>query len=174
MGIAYSDFITLVNAGSKVIHKDHGGKVRVAKATIAAGTGDLDADDVIHMVQIPMHASILSIKVFNDDLDSNGTPALTVDCGLYYGGDNGPSISAGTVIDFDCYATDSTCLQAANTTGTELAFEARNITAVGNEVWEDGGLSSNPGGSAYVSLTIGTVAATQAAGDITVIVTYVV
>ena len=30
-------------------------------------------------------------------------------------------------------------------TGTEVAFEARNVNAIANFVWEDAGLSSDPG-----------------------------
>ena len=60
------------------------GRMRVASGTIAAGTGDIDNDDVLMMVQIPSNAKVLSIKLFNDDLDSNGSPTLAANVGLYY------------------------------------------------------------------------------------------
>ena len=142
------------------------GRMRVASGTIAAGTGDIDNDDVLMMVQIPSNAKVLSIKLFNDDLDSNGSPTLAANVGLYY--------ENGTALDEDCYATAITTLQAANTAGVEVAFEARNVNAVSNFAWEDGGLSSDPGGVLRIALTMSNVAATAAAGDVSVIVTYVV
>ena len=48
------------------------------------------------------------------------------------------------------------------------------VNAVSNFAWEDGGLSSDPGGALRVALTMSNVAATAAAGDVSVIVTYVV
>ena len=108
------------------------GRMRVASGTIAAGTGDIDNDDVLMMVQIPSNAKVLSIKVFNDDLDSNGSPTLAANVGLYQ--------ENGTVLDEDCYATTITTLQAAKTAGVEVAFEARNVNAVSNFSWEGGGL----------------------------------
>ena len=142
------------------------GRMRVASGTIAAGTGDIDNDDVLMMVQIPSNAKVLSIKLFNDDLDSNGSPTLAANVGLYK--------VDGTVVDEDCYATAITDLQAANTGGVEVAFEARNINAVSNFAWEDGGLSSDPAEPLRIALTMSNVAATAAAGDVTLIVTYVV
>ena len=61
---------------------------------------------------------------------------MAANVGLYY--------ENGTVIDEDCYASAITTLQAAATGGAEVAFEARNVNAVSNFAWEDGGLSSDP------------------------------
>ena len=41
-------------------------------------------------------------------------------------------------------------------------------------VWEDGGLTSDPGRMLRIALTIETVAATAAAGDITMVVEYII
>ena len=168
MATAKSVEITALDASPRVLLETGSleGRMRVASGTIAAGTGDIDNDDVLMMVQIPSNAKVLSIKLFNDDLDSNGSPTLTTNVGLYY--------DDGNVLDEDCYATAITTLQAANTAGVEVAFEARNINAVSNFAWEDGGLSSDPGGVLRIALTISNVAATAAAGDVSVIVTYVV
>ena len=166
---------TLLEAGS-----GHG-KMRVFQDTIAAGTGDIDNNDVIMFAEIPANAKIVSILVYNDDLDSGGSPSLATNVGLYNGGtkftdSDASSISyaAEAVIDEDCYATAITTLQAANTAGVELAYEARNINAVANFAWEDGGLSSDPGVPLRVAFTFSADAATAAAGDITTVVTYVV
>ena len=175
MATAKSDVITNLDANPIVVadSRDMSGFVKVAKAHFAAGTGDIDDSDVILLARLPMAAKIVSIKLFNDDLDSNGTPTLASNLGLYYGGDNGLGVTKGAVIDEDCYATAIATLQAANTSGVELAYEVRNIANHGQEIWQDGGLTANPGGWADIALTISNVAATAAAGDILLVVEYV-
>ena len=69
------------------------------------------------LAPIPTNASISSIKLFNDDLDSGTT--MTTDVGLY--------TTAIAVVDDDAYASAITDLRGAVTTGTEVAFEARDI-----------------------------------------------
>ena len=166
---------TLLEAGSGQ------GKMRVFMDTIAAGTGDIDDDDIIMLAEVPSNAKIASIMLYNDDLDSGGSPALATDVGLYNGGTkfndtdaSATAYAANGLIDRDAYASAITTLQAANTSGVEVAFEARNVNTVANFVWEDGGLTSDPGVPQRIALTMETVAATAAAGDITLVVTYVV
>ena len=91
---------------------------------------------------------------------------MAANVGLYYA-------SSGVVIDEDCYASAITTLQAANTAGVEVAFEAKNVNAIANHAWEDGGLSEDPGVPLRIALTMSNVAATAAAGDITMVVTYI-
>ena len=67
-----------------------------------------------------------------------------------------------------------TTLQAANTSGVEVRYETLGIETVGNFMWEDAGLTSDPGRMLRIALTIETVAATAAAGDITMVVEYIV
>lgn len=150
------------------------GKVRVANATVEVATSSIDeVNDVVLFVPVPMNARVLDIRVLNDDLDSNGSPALTVDIGLFHGQNTGTA--GGTVIDVDAYASAITQLQAASVTGaTNFAFEARNIDKIGRQVWEDGGLTANPGGTAYIGLNVANAAGTAAAGTVTMIVYYVV
>ena len=166
---------TITEAGS--VH----GKMRVFADTIAAGTGDIDNDDVIMMAEIPSNAKVMSIKLYNDDLDSNGSPTLAANVGLYVGttkftdtDGSSTAYAASAVIDEDCYASAITTLQAANTAGAEVAFEARNVNAIANYAWEDGGLTSDPKVPLRIALTMSNVAATAAAGDISMVVTYVV
>ena len=154
-------------------------KVRVWADTIAAATTDIDDNDIIMMAEIPSNAKIKSILLYNDDLDSGGSPALVTDVGIYNGNIKFTS-SAGTiyaaegVIDRDCYGTVSTVLQAAVTAGTEFRYETLGIETVGNFMWEDGGLPEDPGKMLRIALTIETVAATAASGDITMVVEYIV
>jgi len=65
-------------------------------------------------------------------------------------------------------------LRAAVTAGTEFRFETMNINTIANYVWEDGGLTSDPGVPLRIALTIETVASSAAAGDISMVVQYVV
>ncbi len=183
MATVYSVEVTNLDTTPRILLEAGSGhgKMRVFMDTIAAGTGDIDDNDVIMFAEIPSNAKIASILVYNDDLDSGGTPSLATNVGLYNGKTtftdtdaSSTSYAAEAVLDEDCYASAITTLQAANTSGVEVAFEARNVNAVANFIWEDGGLSSDPGVPLRVAFTMSAAAATAAAGDITTVVTYVV
>jgi sulfate adenylyltransferase subunit 1 (EFTu-like GTPase family) len=139
----------------------HGVK-RVAQGTIALAAGDLSASDTVMLAPIPSNASISSIKIFNDDLDSATT--ITADVGLYK--------QDLSVVDADAYASAITDLRAAVKTGTEVAFEARDINKMGQKVWQDAGLSSDPALTYFVG--IGFPAAGDQAGDLSFIIEYTV
>jgi sulfate adenylyltransferase subunit 1 (EFTu-like GTPase family) len=139
----------------------HGVK-RVAQGTIALAAGDLSATDTVMLAPIPSNASISSIKIFNDDLDSATT--ITADVGLYK--------QDLSVVDADAYASAITDLRAAVKTGTEVAFEARDINKMGQKVWQDAGLSSDPALTYFVG--IGFPAAGDQAGDLSFIIEYTV
>ena len=139
----------------------HGVK-RVATGTIALAAGDLSANDTVMLAPIPSNASITSIKLFNDDLDSGTT--LTTDVGIY--------TTAVAVVDADAYASAITDLRGAVKTGTEVAFEARDINKMGQKVWQDAGLTSDPALTYFVG--IGFPAAGDQAGDLSFVIEYVV
>ena len=139
----------------------HGVK-RVAQGTIALAAGDLSANDTVMLAPIPSNASITSIKLFNDDLDSGTTN--TADVGLYK--------QDLTVVDADAYASAITDLRSAVKTGTEVAFEARDINKMGQKVWQDAGLSSDPALTYFVG--IGFPAAGDTAGDLSFVIEYTV
>ena len=139
----------------------HGVK-RIAQGTIALAAGDLSAGDTVMLAPVPTNASISSIKLFNDDLDSGTTN--TVDVGLYS--------TAIAAVDDDAYAAASQVLRTASTTGNEMAFLARNINKCGQKVWQDAGQSSDPGGYYYVALTFD--AAGDTAGDLSFVIEYTV
>jgi hypothetical protein len=183
MATAYSTELTSFEAVPQVMADSGsaGGKVRVWADTIAAGTGDIDDDDIIMMAEIPSNAKIKSIKLYNDDLDSNGSPTLVTDVGIYNGNvkfndtdGSATAYAAEGVIDRDCYGTVMTTLQAANTAGVEVRYETLGVETVGNYMWEDAGLTSDPGKNLRIALTIETVAATAASGDISMVVEYVI
>ena len=139
----------------------HGVK-RVATGTIALVAGDLSANDTVMLAPIPSNASITSIKLFNDDLDSGTTN--TADVGLY--------TTAVAVVDADAYASAITDLRGAVKTGTEVAFEARDINKMGQKVWQDAGLTSDPALTYFVG--IGFPAAGDTAGDLSFVIEYIV
>jgi len=183
MGTAYSIELTSLEATPQVMVSPASatGKVRVWSDTIAAGTGDIDDDDILMMAEIPSNSKIKSIKLYNDDLDSGGSPALVTDVGIYNGNvkfndtdGSATAYAAEGVIDRNCYGTVMTVLQGAVTAGTEVRYETLGIETVGNFMWEDAGLTSDPGRMLRIALTIETVAATAAAGDITMVVEYIV
>ena len=139
----------------------HGVK-RVATGTIALAAGDLSGDDTVMLAPIPSNASITSIKLFNDDLDSGTTN--TADVGIYN--------TDLSVVDADAYASAITDLRGAVTVGTEVAFEARNINKMGQKVWQDAGLTSDPALTYFVGISF--PAAGDTGGDLSFVIEYVV
>ena len=164
MSNANSDLVTNFVAVPQVLNpaQQLQGVKRIAQGTVALVAGDLGANDTVMLAPIPSNASITSIKLFNDDLDSGTTN--TADVGLY--------TTALAVVDADAYASVITSLRSAVTTGTEVAFEARDINKMGQKVWQDAGLSSDPGLTYFVG--IGFPAAGDTAGDLSFIIEYVV
>ena len=164
MSNANSDLVTNFVAVPQVLNpaQQLQGVKRIAQGTIALVAGDLGANDTVMLAPIPSNASITSIKLFNDDLDSGTTN--TADVGLY--------TTALAVVDADAYASVITSLRSAVTTGTEVAFEARDINKMGQKVWQDAGLSSDPALTYFVG--IGFPAAGNTAGDLSFIIEYVV
>ena len=146
------------------VHQLHG-SMRVACGTIALAAGDLSASDTVMLAPIPTNAAIVSIVLYNDDLDSGTTN--TCDVGLFTSDGN------VTAKDDDCYASAITDLRAAVVgAGTEVAFEARNINLMGQKVFEDAGDSSDPNSHYFVGLTFD--AAGDTAGDLSFKITYIV
>jgi len=145
--------------------RNFGGTMRVACGTVAAAAGDLSAGDTIQLCLLPSNAAVVSIKIFNDDLDSGTTHTMHI--GLYLVAEDGTV----SIKDVDAYASATTDCRAAVIVGTEVAFEARDINKMGQRVWEDAGDSSDPGG--FYSLGFESQAAGDQAGDISYLVTYV-
>jgi hypothetical protein len=164
MSNANSDLVTNFVAVPQVLSSAqqlHGVK-RVAAGTIALAVADLGANDTVMLAPIPSNASITSIKIFNDDLDSGTTN--TADVGIYK--------QDLSVVDADAYASAITTLRSANTTGVEVAFEARDINKCGQKVWQDAGLSADSGLTYFVGLSF--PAAGDTAGDLSFVIEYTV
>lgn len=177
--------VTLLDASPKLMLEagSAGGKMRVFTDTItlvAANTGDVG--DRWVMAELPSNAKILSIKIYNDEIDSHATPTLAYDLGVYNGTipfDNaGTAVAAGGVVDVDAYASALTAgatsgLGQVNTIGEEVSFEARDIVDIGNFMWEDCGLTVDPNVPLRIAFTLTGTAATHADGDVTMVVTYI-
>ncbi|MBA4259154.1 MAG: hypothetical protein C0446_08315 [Chitinophaga sp.] len=149
------------------------GGLRVAANTVEVAATSLDeTNDRVAILAVPFEARPVSLVMFNDDLDSNGSPALTLDVGVLYGHDSRTQ-TVGTVVVDNCFATAITTGQSANTTGVEILFEALDINKIGKPIWELAGLTSNPGGTAYIAISVGTAAGTAAAGTVTMRMLYV-
>lgn len=187
MTVSTNDAVNLTLRESEVILEpgSAGGKLRVWMDTIALVTGDTSDDgDVWYMAEVPSNAKIVSIGVMNDEIDAHATPTLDVNLGIYNGktpftSSAGTKYAAKGLIDEDSYAsawvaTATTNLGVATIVPEELAFEARDINAINNFVWEDCGLPEDPNVPLYIAFTVATLAATHADGDLTMIVKYTV
>jgi expansin (peptidoglycan-binding protein) len=144
-------------ATPQVITEAHSlhGVLRVAQGTVALAAGDSTDNDIVMLAPIPSNASITALKIASDSLGGS----CTFNVGLYTTG--------GTVVDEDVYAT----LVADEGAMTDVRSEA-DITTVGQQVWEDAGASSDPGGYYYVAVTFAATGGT--AGDMSFVIEYVV
>lgn len=179
MATTKADNITLLDADPREIMETGSvfGSVRVFQDTAAVADGDFDADDdIVTLAEVPSNAKIVSIRIANDGLDTANESLVNV--GLYNGSrsfvDNGTTFAADAVIDEDSYATVSADFQTGGAAMTEYAFEARDINAVNNYVWEDAGLNADPGVPLRIAITQTAAVTTDAAGDVSIIVEYVV
>jgi hypothetical protein len=87
---------TSTYAASTYFASGHGmGDNLKAKTGSYALTGALVLDDIIQMVRIPAGATVLDVTMKVPDLDTGGSPAITLDVG--YGGDDDYWIAASTV-----------------------------------------------------------------------------
>lgn len=160
MGTVYSNLLTDLNTVPRErLHSGvQRGRVRSIAGTIEVATGDIDAADIIMLARVKSSDRVRRITLFNDDLDSNGSPTLAAHVGLYQ--------TDGTLVDADAYASAITTLQAANAVGVNVAFEARDVAKMGQPVWKDAGLTEDNGAEYLIAITISNAAATAAGGTI--------
>ena len=135
------------------------GNARISSATIAVAAAD-DDTSTFYMVPVRSNWSIKHIFLYTDAI----TSGTVWDVGLY------TTAATPVVVDADAYATNVDLSSAITSLPIDVAYEARNITAVNNKVWQDAGLSSDSNVWYYLTLTADTIG--SAAGDITVIVHY--
>ena len=174
-----STYITnLVASPQTVLPRTAKGRVHSVIDHASVATTSIDeVGDVVLLCPVPSNARIRRMILRNEDLDSNGTPTLAVDVGVYYTGigHSDSTKTLGTVIDADAFASAITTLQSANLAGTDVRVEATGaIDECLMEVWEAAGLSADCGGYVAIGLTVTTQAATAAAGRVVLEVDYVV
>lgn len=154
-----------------------GGIAKIATRTVEVAATSLDeTDDRVMILTLPSGARLIDLILFNDDLDSNGSPALTADIGVYYGGGQriaGVEKVSGDVIDDDAIATVITTLQTANTLGVRVIAEQLNIANIGKPLFQVAGLTTDPGGNLHIGISVGTAAGTAAAGTVTMTALYI-
>ena len=113
------------------------GVLRVAAGTAELLAGDSTDNDVVLLAPIPSKASISTLLVGSDTL--GGSCTFNVGVHNY----------DGTVADEDCFATAVADAAAM----TDVRYEVATINTTGQKLWEIAGLSSDPGGMLYVSIT---------------------
>lgn len=144
-----------------------GGRFRVATETLLMTSGV--SGDIKRLVPIPSRAVVLRVEIANDDLDSNVTPNLTADVGLYR-----TTADGGAVVRADFFASAITQLRAP-AEFTDVTYESGVVTVANRarRVWEQLGLPTDPRVDYDVALTYTASAATHANGSVTIRITYV-
>lgn len=174
-----------LDASPRVVQdgRSNGGRLQVAIDTHPLVTAQTDeAGDKVLMLPLPSHAVLTSLMLYNGDIDTGGTSGA-IDIGLHNGPeafndtDSGKTAYAAYgVIDVDCFASAITTLTGLNTAGVEVRFEAsgtaNGIDNAGDPLWKIAGLTSDPGRTFVVSLTITTGMTTHQDGDVTLVAQY--
>lgn len=168
MGTVYSSEVTsLRNTPPDHVQVGNlGARIRVAQGTMELAADEIEINDIIVLTRLPANARLLGIWLFNDDLDSDVSPLLTADVGLYE--------TDGTVIDIDEFAAAITQLQSATTAPANILFEAQNVNALGDRLWEQAGESAEVYKHYDIALTIKAAARAAAAGTLSYQIQYVV
>ena len=187
MGTAYGEGITTMKNSQwdKENYGLSGGTMKCSIDNIAAVAAEVANGDVLMLAKVPSWGVPMSIKVWNDEIDSNGSPTLTGEVGLY----NGPvpyyigttKTDAEAVLDIDCLCDEgelTAAILGANNKGTEV-FDLESNTLVtadklDQQFWQWAGLSEDPQADFYVAITFNAANATAAAGDVGMVVQYLV
>ena len=168
-----SGLLTDLNAVPAVKHDpiDFGGVLREVAGTLTLTAAQVTAGaigDTWAIVRVPTRARIDSVFLTSDKLDSNVSPTLKVDLGVYL--PNQPGVLAAT-------GSDTLYLSAATTFQAAVLSVDQSLSIVASKVnqprWSLGGAASDPGGFYDIAFKLTAVAATGAAGSITLQVSYV-
>ena len=89
-----STFTATKAAATYPVYQPKAGELGCVTSTYEVGTA-LIVNDIIEMVRVPKNATVVDVILVTDDLDSDGTPAITLDVG--YGGNYDYFIAASTV-----------------------------------------------------------------------------
>lgn len=131
------------------------------------------ADATYQVLRVPSACKIKSLII-----ESEAQGAGKFDVGLYYAtdgqGGKATSLLAAAAIDQDFFATDVDC--AAAVVPTEIVNESGTYTLAkrNQPLWQAVGLTSDPGGSFDICLTVHTTAVTTGTGKTGLRAIYVV
>jgi len=103
------------------------GEVVTVRATLEATTGNLAANNIFEMMAMPDNCRVVDMILIADDLDDDGTPAITFDVGIMSGdfGDNDDTRTCGAqFFDGDDSAQAGGASRMSLVTGFELAPSA--------------------------------------------------
>ena len=104
-----------------------GGNVKVQIGRVSIADND-DVGSIYRMFRVKSTDTVLSIRFFTADT----LTAMAGDVGLYRTAADG-----GAVVDADAYASAASFATANVLAGTEVGFEARGVTVLGQPVWDD-------------------------------------
>jgi hypothetical protein len=135
------------------------GAVKISSATVAVAAAD-DNDSLYFVLPLRSSWSVKHIWTYCDAITSGSDWNV----GLY------TTAATPVVVSENCYADAQDLSTAITKLPVDLAYQARNITAVNNRVYQDGGVTTEP--NVWYWLTFKGVAVGSAAGDITVVVHY--
>lgn len=140
-----------------------GARLRVKSETISSVSTDSNGS-VYRFFRVKAHDVIKSLVIF---LDTQAASANTLDVGVY-------ASELGAVVDIDAIAA-AFVGNTAITVGTEIRFQALDITTVNDAIWENAGVSDEPvAGTEYdIAVTVKARGSTPATGDITMVIQYV-
>lgn len=124
----------------------------------------LSIGDIVILARVPVDATLLSVKVANDDLGTTGD----LDLGFYVGTTSGGT--AGAVLDADAISADID-MNTAAVAMTEYRYDVLNINTIQQPVWDLATLSERPDYD-YIDICLTATEATTAIGTISVIVQY--
>lgn len=149
-----STLVTNADATPRVMNdvRVDGAKTRTILATVEIAAADEDLS-VYRLCRLKSHWIVKSIRKFNDTI----TGGTDFNVGLLDTAENG-----GAAVDDNVYG-DAVSLATADLVGTEIAFEARGIELIGQKVFEDAGLTTDPGKEydlAFSAVTVGTASGT--------------
>lgn len=142
------------------VHPDvtvNGARQRAIVDTVALAAAD-DDNSVYRLARVHSSWIIPSIRLFNDTI----TAGTDFNLGLY-------EVDTGAAVAESAYA-DAISLATASTVGVEVAYENRDINKIQQRVWQDAGLTADP--NKYYDLCLKGITVGSAAGDVSVIVTY--
>lgn len=170
--------------GKNVPNRVSRGVMVEGKDIHAYTTGELDAADILLTnIKLPSNAVVTELLVRNDDLDSDGTPTLSVDIG-YAAAQPFKSKTSGVetkhalnaILDADALIDGSSALQSSNNKYTSISFDSatRGPSQSHEACWETLGYDEDPKTDFLVAVTVATGAATAAAGSLALLVRYTI